>query len=235
MKFTEETKKKMSEARKRFFAKNGTSSVSGKNNPMYGKHLTEEHKRKIGESFKKILTPELRYKLGNGGRGKPSKLKGIKLTKEHKEKISLNHARQNLGKKFSQEWRDKISKSRIALHLKGMRGEKSPNWKGGKSELRVIIQKTANYKKWRKKVFERDNYTCKWCGYNKGKIIEPHHIITLVSILDDLLKEFGKENFYTKIIDNPKLYIISNGVTLCQTCHKKTENYGYKAHQQRKI
>lgn len=235
MKFTKETRKRMSEAKKRFFAENGTSSVSGKNNPMYGKKHSQKTKNKISKSVKKTSIPEINYKRGNGVRGKKSKLKGTKLTEEHKKKISLNHSKSNLGKKFSKEWKDKISKSRIngisSGKIKIRKGPKSKLWKGGNKSLACIIRSSAKYKKWRKEVFQRDNYTCQWCGYNKGHIIEPHHIITLTSILNDLLKEFGKENFYTKIIDNPKLYIISNGITLCQTCHRKTETYGYNTNK----
>ena len=66
---------------------------------------------------------------------------------------------------------------------------------------------------WRKSVFERDNYTCVWCGAKNGNgkaiILQADHI-----------KPFA---------DYPELrFAIDNGRTLCIDCHKKTNDYGWK-------
>ena len=62
------------------------------------------------------------------------------------------------------------------------------------------------YKLWRKAVFERDNYTCIWCGY-KGNKLQADHI-----------KPFA---------DYPELrFAIDNGRALCVDCHKKTRTWG---------
>ena len=55
--------------------------------------------------------------------------------------------------------------------------------------------------KWRVKVFKRDNYTCADCK-TRGGALNAHHIKSF--------KEYPKLRF-----------MVSNGVTLCQTCHKK--------------
>lgn len=90
--YTEEARKNMSEAQKKHFSNRENlkrlseqslktwsdedyrKSRSGENHPMYGKHLSEEHKNKISESTK--------------GKKKSA------LSKEHKEKIS----KANIGK-----------------------------------------------------------------------------------------------------------------------------------------
>lgn len=63
---TEETRKKMSMAAK-----------ERKNHPMWGKHHSEETKRKMSEAkWGKHLSEETRNKMSEGKKGKPSALKG---------------------------------------------------------------------------------------------------------------------------------------------------------------
>lgn len=79
-------------------------------------------------------------------------------------------------------------------------------WKGGVTPIYKKIRKSPEYIAWRTSVFERDNYTCIWCGQN-GKELNADHI-----------KSFAHY---------PELrFDISNGRTLCVTCHKKTDTYG---------
>jgi len=100
-----------------------------------------------------------------------------------------------------------------ACSLSVHQGEKSHFWKGGKTKKITIQRTNAAYKEWRKKVFERDNYTCQECGARseKGKRInlDPHHL--------------------KPVSDYPELIqVIENGITLCRECHKKTDTYGPK-------
>ncbi len=59
---------------------------------------------------------------------------------------------------------------------------------------------TPEYKAWRQAVFERDNYTCQICG-QVGGILNAHHI----------------ERYRNNI---ERRTDITNGVTLCERCHK---------------
>jgi HNH endonuclease len=55
-------------------------------------------------------------------------------------------------------------------------------------------------KEWRMAVFERDKFICQCCGWDKGGILQAHHI-----------KNFSK---------HPHLRLdIDNGITLCENCH----------------
>jgi hypothetical protein len=128
---------------------------------------------------------------------------GYKHTKEQHKKIGLaNKGKPNFfkGKKRPKQFSDKLSESR--------KGKLNPNWKGGISPKIRLLRKGREYKLWRKSVFERDKWTCIWCGY-KGKNIHADHI-----------KRFS---------DYPELrFAIDNGRTLCVECHKKTDTYGNK-------
>lgn len=89
--------------------------------------------------------------------------------------------------------------------------DKHWNWKGGISP-RVLTSK--RYKEWRKKVFERDNYTCVLCGYKGGRMLQADHIKSWKNFLR-------------------LRYVVSNGRTLCKPCHIKTPTWGGKMNSNR--
>lgn len=66
------------------------------------------------------------------------------------------------------------------------------------------IRASEEYKEWRKAVFERDDYTCQLCGAH-GVRLNAHH----------------KKPFATY----PELRTeTDNGITLCESCHKKVHH-----------
>ncbi len=71
--------------------------------------------------------------------------------------------------------------------------------------------KEPRYHKWRIRVLKRDKYACAWCnkkppGRSKTQNLHAHHI--------------------KKWADYPTLrYELSNGVTLCNACHKKVNGH----------
>lgn len=145
-------------------------------------------------------------------------IEGYEMPKEMKEKISdtlkgrtpknikiFQEAAKtsNLGKKHSE-------KSKLKMSL-AKREEKSYLWKGGISKYYQIGYNSWEYKQWRIKVFERDDYTCQDCGVAGNKsYLTSHHI-----------KSF---TYHTKL-----RFELSNGKTLCENCHEKTDNYKSKA------
>lgn len=105
----------------------------GKEHGMFGKHHTEETKKRISE-----------------------KLKGRKLTEEHKEKIR----QAELGREISKEAREKISKSRQKIrHIENIRTGESwdisitefikmfPNENFNANSMRKAAQEKCIYKK----------------------------------------------------------------------------------------
>src|SRR3990167_7844206 len=96
--------------------------------------------------------------------------------------------------------------------LKGfMAGDQSPHWKGGITPENLKIRHSFEYKLWRTKVFERDDYTCQICN-QRGNKLNVDHIKPFVLYPSLRFEE-------------------SNGRTLCIECHKKTDTYGQKVWQ----
>jgi len=83
-------------------------------------------------------------------------------------------------------------------------GSKHPNWVIDRSKLKFRPRPELTL--WRIAIFERDNYTCQECKQHGGQL-QAHHIL-------------GYNTFPSKRWD------LTNGVTLCISCHKKTDNYG---------
>lgn len=179
---------------------------------MRGKKHSEETKAKmratrkgtnVGENnpmFGKMFTKEHKLKLSQSSKGR-------KFTDEHKRKIGLSNKGKRLGRKESEETRRKLSILR--------KGQKSHLWRGGLTEINKLIRGSLEYKLWREAVFKRDNYTCIWCGYDGGRILEADHI-----------KPFA---WYPEL-----RFAIDNGRTLCVDCHKKTDTYGKLSYNHKK-
>lgn len=87
------------------------------------------------------------------------------------------------------------------VHLYEVDGEPYLKIEGWEQEQPEAGRRTAEYRAWRKSVFERDNYTCQICGKRGGRL-NAHHIERYRSCIK-------------------RRTDITNGITLCDACHKK--------------
>ena len=102
-------------------------------------------------------------------------------------------------KKLSQKHRKNI-KANV------LKGKEHPKWKGGIYPENEKIRHSTEYKEWRIKIFERDDYTCQKCE-RVGCELNADHIKSFA-----LFPELRFE--------------ISNGRTLCIECHRATPTFG---------
>lgn len=118
------------------------------------------------------------------------------------------------------ECRARISQSKIGEKnpMYGVIGENHPQWNPERThEQRVQERKTGKDKAWRLAVFERDKFTCQFCGDARGGNLVAHHV-----------------NSYSK--HKALRYDPNNGATLCEDCHKNYHTtYGWKNATQEKF
>jgi 5-methylcytosine-specific restriction endonuclease McrA/transposase len=132
-------------------------------------------------------------------------------------------------------------RSRKEVYKLNIKEYNYPGYVDGRTPLRSIIRGSEEYSNWRKQVFERDNYTCQECfSSGKGNLVA-HHINSFSNILDAFLKEFDQfsvfEDKYTLVrlaMKYRPFFEVSNGKTLCEECHFKTDNYGFKSKKENK-
>ncbi len=153
---------------------------------------------------------------------KTTKSRSWKLSAETRRRQSISaKKRGNYGNGYKAGHIDYVpKKSRKKAGLK-MRSKNHWNWKGGITSINRTVRELPEYKDWRTKVFERDNYTCVFCGTRSGNgkkvILNVDHIDMFVLILK-------RNNIETKdqALECKELWDINNGRTLCYECHKKT-------------
>lgn len=202
-KHTEETKLKMSKVQK------GRVIIEETKQKLSKAHIGKKHTEKTKQKMKgripwnkgktNVYSKETIKKISNGAKGNQNML-GKHHSNETKRKLSQSHT----GKKLSEEHKKAIALSNTGgkrseeTKLKmsqAQLGEKHPNWKGG---ISFEPYSTSFTKTLKKEIKKRDNYKCQNCGKTNKKF-HIHHI------------DYNKQN-----CDK------SNLITLCNSCHSKT-------------
>lgn len=160
--------------------------------------------------FKKGHKPPVEWGIKQSKRmlGSTGFWKGKKLSEDHIKKMSDSHVGVPLSEKH-----------KLGLRLTRPKGAASSSWKGGISKIDKLCRKMPEYIQWRSDCFTRDNWTCQTCRIT-GVYLTVHHKKGFSKII--------KENNIKNILDARKcgeLWDITNGVTLCEECHKLTDNY----------
>ena len=86
-----------------------------------------------------------------------------------------------------------------------MTGENSPVWKENPIHERTE-RMLPEYRNWRKRVFERDSYTCQVCGSHNHKN-------------NNRTVRLNAHHLYNFNDNRDKALDINNGVTICEDCH----------------
>src|SRR3990167_2405522 len=204
-KLSEETRKKMSDYNKKI----------GRIPPSWlGKKHSAETKKKISEIKKgKNMSEESKKKMSESK-------KGIRLSETAFHAFIKKMKGKTYKEIYGENWKKEIEKRRLT-HIK--------NWdnKGRKTDFQRPKHNLWIYSNFVKKVLERDNWTCVWCGAKSGNgkaiVLNADHIKPFAVIIRENGIKTMKEARNCK-----ELWDIDNGRTLCIDCHKKTDTYGGK-------
>lgn len=143
------------------------------------------------------------------------------IDNEYRRKEASKLAKEKLNSKVNRErlhtvmktdeyrLKQRISKTGTKNGMYGITGEINARWDPNRTnEIRVKERKSFKNSRWRKLVFERDKYRCNKCD-QVGRRLVAHHL-----------------NSYD--IHTNDRYLVGNGITLCEECHKEFhQQYGY--------
>lgn len=97
------------------------------------------------------------------------------------------------------------------------KGKNAYAYKHGKTKLYNQVRNTEPYTLWRNSVYQQDRYTCQECQKHCRKTdIIAHHKKDFAIIFQE-----NSITSFKKALQCPELWDISNGITLCRSCHLK--------------
>lgn len=114
------------------------------------------------------------------------------------------------------EWGQKIS---LRQRIKVASG--NHHWGTGKlTGFHAKIRQCHEMREWIRAVFERDDFTCQYCG-ERGGALSADHIVPFAQIMRE-----HKICSLPDALNCTALWDINNGRTLCRPCHKDTPTWG---------
>lgn len=187
-----------------------------KSGAQSGHPVSEETRKKLSVALtgRKNGPPiqETRDKISSSQKGKPKPyLLGHLVSAETRRKISerLSGNQNSIGHRHSVEERRKMSEIAKA------RGNKHNFFIDGhgdeRRDERAASQTQLEYRLWRNAVFQRDNFVCQICGVRGGRL-QADHVLSWKNHQD-------------------KRFDVSNGRTLCVSCHQQTPTWGNRLNE----
>ena len=144
-----------------------------------------------------------------------SGLSSIQISKIYGcSKRVILRALKNIPKRKATEYSSHFSKNQGY-------GSKHHSWKGGYKDIYSKFRDLSKYYEWRNSVILRDGSKCTDC--HSTKKLHAHHIKTLKSLINDFcrLNNLQINQLTYGHLNNEYFYNLSNGLTLCECCHKK--------------
>jgi hypothetical protein len=162
------------------------------NKSNLGRHLSEKHKQHIKEANIRIGRKFPNW-LGKHHSDETKRKMSLRVfTPQHRQQLSIA----GVGRVCSEATKLKLRKAAL---------------KHGLTPLHKLIRQSAEYAKWRKGVFEHDDYRCFDCGARS----EAGERVVL-----------NADHIYPFALYPRLRFMPENGRTLCVPCHRATNTYG---------
>lgn len=143
-----------------------------------------------------------------------------KISKSLMGNIPWNKGKKGLQVSSKKGWHlSEETKRKISIARRKQKGINSPNWKGGLSSFRDLIETSTKYKEWRQNCFIRDNFTCQKCG-QKGGDLNVHHKKSFLRLVKEAIEYLPLFKPFEAVIFYSPLWDLNNGITLCIKCHR---------------
>lgn len=219
---SEETKQKMSVSRKKYIAKN--PMPKGEVHPSWkgGSEMYRERRLEYNKNIasKRSACPDCGKPIYKHG-GRCKECAAIART-TGRTMVKFNctycgNVREIIKSDYNENSENHYCNKKCeGLHRRETmpRGKDHWNYKGT-TPIYQAIRTLRQYKEWRTKVFERDNYVCRMCDKNSIELMV-HHIRTI----REIIQFYGIENSMDAENCN-ELWNVNNGITVCKDCHKK--------------
>lgn len=148
-------------------------------------------------------------------------------TSEIKKKNSDSKKGTHRSEESKRKQSESISGDKNHNYGKQFFGKNNPHWKEPserKTYLNQAIRSTNKYSEWRVQVFQRDLFICQACKKKSEGDLNAHHIKAFHIILKE-----QDINSIEQALQCNSIWDISNGITLCEDCHKNIhKNYKEK-------
>lgn len=109
----------------------------------------------------------------------------------------------------------------LGLRKLDRKGNKASNYIDGRTPLILLIRGCIEYHQWRNNVYLRDNFTCQKCYLRADGKLNVHHKKSFIEIFNKFSPIEDKETLLRLATKHEPFWDFSNGITLCEDCHKK--------------
>jgi 5-methylcytosine-specific restriction endonuclease McrA len=172
-----------------------------------GRKASEETKKRLSDSHKGYKWSEqqkINWKESRKNNPLTQKQKeyySSKKLKEHMSQVGMNRK----GKVSPKKGIPLTNETRLKISIAN-KGQKPWNYIDGRSLIVGPARYGDDWNKIRMDIYKRDNFSCQKCGITMTETKIPHHVHHIIPFLETF------DNSY------------SNLITLCPSCHKKTES-----------
>ena len=173
------------------------------------------------------------------------KQKEEKIEESLQKLLTVSNNMKNHNPMFDKNNIEKMKQTQQSMRENGkialVRGSKRKNFKRSRTIQNYIRLRLFP---WKKKNFERTNYTCEVCG-KRGRLLHVHHLEPFIDIFNYFINKNNLNNTeivymspeYLKLEEDIVNYHFSKdiGLVVCEDCHAKVDKKYHARHKKESV